>query len=107
MWVKVFTNAEQIKNTLIPDKPQLVIIGGTRITLVLHHETVFAVQDYCTHNKESLSRGSVNYLGEIICPWHGHRFDLKSGRECSQRSADLKTYLVKINEEGLFIEIEE
>jgi len=107
MWVKVFTGAEQIKNVLKSNQPQLVIIGETRIALVLHNETIFAVQDFCTHNKESLSKGSINYLGEIVCPWHGYQFNLNNGRECSQRSADLKTYAVKINDEGLFIEIED
>jgi nitrite reductase/ring-hydroxylating ferredoxin subunit len=107
MWVRVFTNTQQIRIVLKPDRPQLVIFGETRIALILHNETVFAVQDFCTHNKESLSKGSVNYLGEIVCPWHGQRFNLKTGRECGQRSADLKAYAVKVNEEGLFIKIEE
>lgn len=87
------------------NQPKLIVIGGERIALVLLKEGFLAVQDFCTHNKESLSKGQVNFRGEIICPWHGHCFDLRTGRESQQRSADLKCYPVKANEEGLFIEV--
>ncbi len=52
---------------------------------------------------EKLSKGTVNYAGEIICPLHFYRFDLKTGRECQGRTEDLATYTVKANEEGLFV----
>jgi len=52
-----------------------------------------------------LSKGKVNYLGEVICPWHNYRFDLQSGRESSTRSADLITYPLKIDEAGFFVGI--
>lgn len=71
----------------------------------MHNNSFYAVQDRCTHNSESLSKGSVNYLGEIICPWHNYRFDLESGKECASRSAELITYPVRIKEDGFFIGI--
>jgi 3-phenylpropionate/trans-cinnamate dioxygenase ferredoxin subunit len=84
-------------------RPQLVIIGTTRICLVLVDDRLLAIEDRCSHNGESLSKGSVNYLGEVICPWHGYRFNLKTGRESGQRSRDLTTYPVKEDAEGVFI----
>jgi 3-phenylpropionate/trans-cinnamate dioxygenase ferredoxin subunit len=61
------------------------------------------VEDRCTHNGESLSKGQVNYLGEVVCPWHGHRFNLVTGRESSERSGDLQTFPVRVDEEGVFV----
>ncbi len=84
-------------------KPQLLIIHGKRLCMVLRLDHFYVVQDSCPHNGESLSKGTVNHLGEIICPWHGHQFNLTTGRECSQRSQDLDTYPVKENSDGLFI----
>ena len=87
------------------NKPQLLIAGTDRICLVLRDGTLCAVQDKCSHNGESLSKGTVNYLGEVVCPWHGHRFNLKTGRESDERSSDLVTYPVIENNEGVFIQI--
>ncbi len=88
-----------------PDVPQLVIIGDRRIALILHEGTFLAVQDSCTHNGESLSKGKINFLGEIICPWHGYRFDLRTGRACDSSCRDLVTYEVKADATGLYLAI--
>lgn len=105
MWVKIFTSAEEAKSILLLHKPQLLIVGELRIAVVQTHSGIVAVQDFCTHNKESLSKGMVNYREEIICPWHGHCFDLRTGRESQQRSGDLATYAIREGEEGIFIEV--
>jgi nitrite reductase/ring-hydroxylating ferredoxin subunit len=102
-WFRVFSNEQEARQRLAPDKPQLVILGGTRICLVRHDDKFLAVQDACSHNGESLSKGTVNFLGEIICPWHGYRFELSSGRACDSSSPELKTYPVKVDETGFFI----
>jgi nitrite reductase/ring-hydroxylating ferredoxin subunit len=102
-WYKVFKDAAEARQRLSPDKPQLVIIEGKRICLVLHDDNFSAVQDACTHNGESLSKGKINYLGEIICPWHGYRFSLQTGKACDSSSADLKTFPVKIDPSGFYV----
>ena len=104
-WVKIFPDEAVAKAKLQNNKPQLLIIGEKRICLVLLGDLFFAVQDRCTHNGDSLSKGQVNYLGEVICPWHNYRFSLQTGRESASRSADLITYPVKIDEDGFFIGI--
>jgi nitrite reductase/ring-hydroxylating ferredoxin subunit len=104
-WIKVFEDSPAARNVLVNDRPQLVVIGSRRICLVLHNETLLAIEDKCSHNGESLSKGTVNYVGEVICPWHGYRFNLKTGRESGERSHDLTTFPVKENDDGVFIGI--
>jgi nitrite reductase/ring-hydroxylating ferredoxin subunit len=103
--IKVFESMAEAERRLIANKPQLLIAEGRRICLVLRDGNLLAVEDRCTHNGESLSKGSVNFLGEVVCPWHGHRFDLKTGRESAERSRDLVTYPVTSNSDGVFIQI--
>ena len=103
--VRVFANMEEAENRLTNNKPQLLIVGGVRICLVLREGELSAVQDRCTHNGESLSKGTVNYLGEVVCPLHGHRFDLRTGRESGERSDDLITYPVSNTPEGIFVNV--
>ncbi len=105
MWVKIFTQPEQAFARLQEGKPQLLRIGNDSITLVRKGKHFFAVNDACTHNKESLSKGIVNFKDEIVCPWHNYCFDLRTGREVQERSADLRTYALRLNEEGLWIEV--
>jgi len=105
MWVKIFTSAEQARSILSLHKPQLLMVGELRMAVVQTRSGIVAVQDFCTHNKESLSKGMVNYREEIICPWHGYCFDLRTGRESQQRSDDLITYAIRESDEGIFMEV--
>lgn len=103
-WVKVFSTSSEAKARIQIGKPQLVVIGSIRICLARIDETFYAVGDKCSHNGESLSKGKINFIGEIVCPWHGYRFSLKSGR-CAENYPDLPTYPIMENEEGFFIGI--
>jgi nitrite reductase/ring-hydroxylating ferredoxin subunit len=104
-WIKIFNSESEALQRIKPDTPQLVIIGSTRVCLVLHDGKFSAVQDACSHNGQSLSKGTVNYLGEIVCPWHGYRFELKSGKPCDSSSSDLITYSVKIDHTGFYLAV--
>lgn len=105
MWLRIFTQLEMAFTSLQEGKPRQLRIGKDSIALVRRGDTFFAVSDVCTHNKESLSKGLANFKDEIICPWHNYCFDLRTGREAQERSADLNTYAVKLNDDGLWIEV--
>jgi nitrite reductase/ring-hydroxylating ferredoxin subunit len=40
----------------------------------------FAVSRRCRHQFADLSRGSIDADGCLVCPWHGSRYDVESGR---------------------------
>lgn len=102
-WLKIFGSEAEARKRLRENKPQLLIVNKQRICLVLHNDAFFAVQDACTHHGESLSKGTVNAWGEIICPWHHYRFHLDNGKPADSTCAELTTYPVKAGEDGLFI----
>ena len=101
--VKIFSSVDEMGNALVLNQPRLLIVRGKRLCLVRREGQLLAVEDACPHNGESLSKGTVNYLGEVVCPWHGHQFNLKTGRECAERSRDLMTYPTKEGAEGVFV----
>jgi nitrite reductase/ring-hydroxylating ferredoxin subunit len=105
-WIRIFTTVDEAKQRIMPNKPQLVVIGNMKICLVRIGENFKAVQDACSHNGESLSKGHVNYLGEIICPWHNYCFSMDNGREVQGRSADLTTFPIKADADGFFIGVD-
>lgn len=102
-WVKIFSDKKAATERLQENKPQLLIVDGKRICLVKRENHFFAVSDACSHNGESLSKGKVNFVGEVVCPWHGHQFNLKTGREFQERSSDLVTFPIREDEDGLYI----
>ena len=104
-WLRLFESDDDARKKLSEDTPQLVIVKGKRICMVMHKGLFYAVQDSCSHNGESLSKGKINYLGEIICPWHNYRFELGTGRACDSSCRDLVTYAIKTDTSGLFIEV--
>lgn len=55
-----------------------VQLDGIVLTVARDKGNVFAVQEFCTHRFGSLSEGCVRD-GEIQCPWHRSRFNLRTG----------------------------
>ncbi|WP_435417002.1 Rieske 2Fe-2S domain-containing protein [Parerythrobacter aurantius] len=44
----------------------------------------------CPHALAPLREGRLDELGGLTCPWHGYRFDLRSGREDYRRCGPLQ-----------------
>lgn len=65
----------------------------------------YATDGYCTHEHTCLADGLV--MGDIVeCPKHNGRFNYKTGKgRGAPIIADLKTYVVKVERETLYIEV--
>jgi Ferredoxin subunits of nitrite reductase and ring-hydroxylating dioxygenases len=104
-WVKIFNNRQEALSALADHKPRLLVVNGKRICLLARNDVMYAMEEHCPHNGESLVKGNVNYLGELICPWHGYRFNVITGREGDERCRDLITFPVKDTADGIFIHL--
>jgi nitrite reductase/ring-hydroxylating ferredoxin subunit len=104
-WYKIFDSLEMAIKKVPKNKALLLKIGASKYCLSRHNDTLHFTEDKCPHNGESLSKGTVNYLGEIICPWHNYRFNLKDGKECQNRTRDLEIEGVDIRPDGVFVSI--
>ena len=63
-----------------------------------------ATADQCTHMNASLSEGRVT-SAHVICPWHGARFEVRTGRCLGAKPhPSLQTYNVRL--EGDDVEVE-
>lgn len=104
---KLFDSREQAEQALPLGKPQKLRVAGREevICLVRTRTGIFAVADACPHLGDSLSRGTINYLNEVICPWHSYRFSLITGEECSNRARRLPVYPVQVESNGIFIQL--
>ncbi len=53
--------------------------SGTRVCLVRCGGVISAFLDECPHQGMDLSAGEVLPDGTLECPWHGARFDCRTG----------------------------
>ena len=97
-WRRVASRAEvkqgEALATVFDDEP----IALTEIDGRVH-----AISDTCTHEFALLSQGFLE-AGEIECPLHAARFDVRTGR-CLAGPAmqDLETYEVRIEGDDVYV----
>lgn len=78
-------------------------VGGKSIALAKDRGMIYAVDDVCTHDGGDLGGGDI-VDGQVQCPRHGARFDLKTG-EATQMPAvmRIRTYKVRIENGDVLI----
>lgn len=94
-------------SALSPDFPFACSVEGHRVALYLVDDTVYATSNICSHQFALLSDG-YQENGEIECPLHQGRFDIRSGKAlCSPLTVDLATYEVEMRGEEVWIHVED
>jgi len=104
-WYKLYNSEEEAKSRLSENNMRRVVADGRAICIVRTKSGFYAIDDECPHLGESLSKGTLNYLNEIICPWHSYRYHLKTGVECKGRGKALPTHILEFRADGVFLGI--
>ena len=70
--------------------PRVVEFGGHRFVLALRGDrpVVFAAE--CPHWRGPLEDCAIEADGSVVCPWHGYRFDVETGRSSDGRGLKLR-----------------
>jgi nitrite reductase/ring-hydroxylating ferredoxin subunit len=103
-WIKIFDSGDEARAQVSRVKLLKLSVNGQKICLTLVDNQFRAFSDRCPHNGESLSKGKINYLGEVICPWHGYRYNTQTG-QCSEGTGLLDVFPLRDSAEGVFIAI--
>ena len=103
MEVKLFASITEAEAVLQENQPKLVKALGRNICVVRRNDQIIAFENECPHMGESLHQGNINYLGEIVCPLHSYRFNLKDGQPAQKSCGSLKFVSVVINEEVFLV----
>ncbi len=81
-----------------------VEVDGLHLAVVRCGDALYAVEDRCTHDGESLGEAQVEHC-RIICPRHGAQFSLRSGEALTPPAYEpLRTYRVREQDGRLLIE---
>ncbi len=97
-WIKIPVEIKAIRENEI-----LKINAGKKLLCLLkHNNEFFATKIKCPHAGADLSQGKC-LNGEIECPFHWYRYNLKTGIGAANQGDYLHTYPVKIENKELFI----
>jgi anthranilate 1,2-dioxygenase ferredoxin component len=78
-------------------------VGAWYVLVGKTDDGLFAVNDRCTHQAALLSGGRIR-RGAVMCPLHGARFEMASGKCLGGTYRDLRTFPLRI--EGGMIEVD-
>jgi 3-phenylpropionate/trans-cinnamate dioxygenase ferredoxin subunit len=91
----------------LADGEHVVIdVDGVEVAVFRLEGHYYAVEDACTHDGAEIASGRL-VGSEIICPRHGARFCLKTGKVLSPPAyEDLSTYPVRVEDGRIQVESE-
>lgn len=70
-------------------------LSGWHVLVVRSDGGFHAVNDRCTHQAALISKGRIR-RGTVMCPLHGARFEVASGRCIGGTYRDLRTFPVRV-----------
>ncbi|EJF09537.1 Rieske 2Fe-2S domain-containing protein [Pontibacter sp. BAB1700] len=106
-WHKVFDSVTEAREQMPLRKLKQLVLDGRTICFAHTASGFFALDDACPHLGYALSKGTTNYLDEMVCPWHSYRYNMQNGRECEFRTRKAVLHRVELREEGVFVGIEQ
>lgn len=71
--------------------PFSVNLAGRQWQIVRHQGQLHAHASLCPHWLGPLDQGRLTDAGEVVCPWHGYRFDIATGHNTSGQRCKLAT----------------
>jgi 3-phenylpropionate/trans-cinnamate dioxygenase ferredoxin subunit len=91
-------------DTVTEANPLTTEVDGYPIVIVPCGAELFAVEDRCSHDGESLAGAEVEAC-EIICPRHGARFSLRTGDALTPPAYEpIRTFNVRVENGRVLVE---
>ncbi|MDE3184876.1 MAG: Rieske 2Fe-2S domain-containing protein [Bacteroidota bacterium] len=103
-WIKVAGNIDEI--SFADNNIATIHIEEKTICLARTGDSLKACSAKCPHAGGDLSEAFLDKKENIVCPVHGYRFSINSGRDTNGEGYFLKIYKIKETEEGIFIKLE-
>jgi 3-phenylpropionate/trans-cinnamate dioxygenase ferredoxin subunit len=93
---------------LPPGQTRIVEVGDRKIGVFNAGETLYAIEDRCSHDDGPLAEGEFDPERRTVeCPRHGSLFDLKTGRAMNLPAyAPIETFPVRVEGDMIRLEVE-
>jgi len=92
------------KGDLIKGFGKVVNVEGRSVALFRVKDDYFALANVCLHRGGPLGEGNLSD-SVVTCPWHGWKFDVRTGSFTVIPTLKVPTYKVKEQDGSIMIEI--
>jgi 3-phenylpropionate/trans-cinnamate dioxygenase ferredoxin subunit len=101
-WIKVARVAE------VADPGKRTLEVGDAMVVLFHVGGQFyCIDDVCTHDGGPLGEGPLDGM-QIVCPRHGARFDIRSGKALTMpATVDVTAHEVKVENGEVFVRLKD
>lgn len=82
-------------------------LGGKKICIGKYNDSAFAFAYKCPHAGGILADGYIDALGNVVCPLHRYKYNMENGRNTSGEGYYLNHWPVKVENDGVFLGLEE
>ena len=79
-----------------------VVVDGVAVAVFRQGQAFVAVADECPHMKASLAQGELED-GQVVCGWHGWRFDARTGAGTHRSGAAVAVYEARVEGGDLWL----
>ncbi len=84
----------------------VAVANGKKICIGRHGEAVFAFAYKCPHAGGLLAEGYIDALGNVVCPTHRYKYDMKNGRNVTGEGYYLTHWPVELRDDGVYVGME-
>ncbi len=103
--------SQLVKVACLKDVPEghakVVQANGHELALCNVGGEIYCIDDLCTHDNGPLGEGEL-VNGQIECPRHGARFDVKTGKAlCLPAVLPVSTYKVEVKGDDIYVGLPE
>jgi nitrite reductase/ring-hydroxylating ferredoxin subunit len=81
-----------------PGTVSAVKAGEVEIALVNVDGEFYALQGHCLHLQGPLGEGRLDANHYLTCPWHGWKYDPRTGKNDFDLAIQAQTYAVKVED---------
>lgn len=103
-WHKVADHIQEI--VFATNNIAVAEANGKKICIGKFNEQVFAFAFKCPHAGGILADGYIDALGNVVCPLHRYKYNMKNGHNVSGEGYYLKHWPVELREDGIYVGME-
>ncbi|MDP9306345.1 MAG: non-heme iron oxygenase ferredoxin subunit [Thermoproteota archaeon] len=86
-----------------PSSMKAVDVAGEKVCIINTEGNYYAIGNVCTHVDGPLDEGTLEGY-EVECPWHGSKFDARSGEPTKPPARQaVPKYEVKIEDNNILV----
>jgi nitrite reductase/ring-hydroxylating ferredoxin subunit len=81
-------------------------VGERELVIINHGGAYFALDGRCTHRPEALLAEGIVFGDSVMCPWHGYRYDVRTGRNVHPGTAQpIACVALRVDGDDLLVDL--